>query len=428
MAALARVGLRNLAGRKARESTVVGKKSRAKRERRAGTTTTARPPTPHGYLSRLSAFPPYENADHFWEDLSERHGSAARALRSTLRSDPDARWDRKNESRQFSLDVSLGFSGALYRAQLTWLRGFLAQRSPDTVLDLGCENGLVTCYAALAAPQAEVVGVDLSQAAIERAEELRDHLRIRNVRFCVGDFATVDLPGADCVLWSRALAHPIEHDAGTAFLLEEVAPVSAEEPVAEAVAPLGRLVKPAGEIALMERLPHAEAALVLAQALAFTGLTVNWPDSTFLQAHELGAPQRLPVLAVRRGSARPNPVEVLKLFASGEDRLERGVVREESAAELLYVTSAREASLILGAQIIYFEGSIERAEVLEGQRESFLWRTTSRGARSLKTVPPSEIDVLIAELRHLENELSDVADVCFYEHPDGRPIASGYEP
>ncbi|HKY31133.1 MAG TPA: class I SAM-dependent methyltransferase [Candidatus Polarisedimenticolia bacterium] len=61
-------------------------------------------------------------------------------------------------------------------------------------LDIGCGNGYTVRWAAAAAPRGLAVGVDLSEAMIERASALSEG--IPNVRFAAGDFLTVTPPGA----------------------------------------------------------------------------------------------------------------------------------------------------------------------------------------------------------------------------------------
>jgi len=57
----------------------------------------------------------------------------------------------------------------------------------DEVLDIGCGTGLTTREAARAAAPGRVVGVDVSERALERARQMTAAARLGNVRYELGD-------------------------------------------------------------------------------------------------------------------------------------------------------------------------------------------------------------------------------------------------
>ena len=76
----------------------------------------------------------------------------------------------KNANRELSLAAAEEWSGPLYAAQIPWLQGVLAGLTPEVVIDVGCEQGLLTRVIAEALPEAEVRGVDRCAQAIAIAE------------------------------------------------------------------------------------------------------------------------------------------------------------------------------------------------------------------------------------------------------------------
>jgi SAM-dependent methyltransferase len=54
---------------------------------------------------------------------------------------------------------------------------------PSDVLDLGCDNGVLTCLYATLWPKAKIVGVERSAAGVAAARELAKRLGLRNVSF-----------------------------------------------------------------------------------------------------------------------------------------------------------------------------------------------------------------------------------------------------
>ena len=55
------------------------------------------------------------------------------------------------------------------------------------ILDIGCGNGIITCYIAALLPHAHVTGMDLSPVVLQRAAELKERLGIKNLTLCEAD-------------------------------------------------------------------------------------------------------------------------------------------------------------------------------------------------------------------------------------------------
>ena len=96
----------------------------------------------------------------------------------------------KNQNLQFSLLVTAFERAELHAKAFSLLEGISDPVS--TILDVGCENGFLTCLLALRWPSARVIGMDLSTLAVDRARELASSLKLKNVTFLVG--AAEDIP------------------------------------------------------------------------------------------------------------------------------------------------------------------------------------------------------------------------------------------
>ena len=111
------------------------------------------------------------------------------------------------------------------------LRGALRIRAHEHVLDIGCGSGLTSREAALMASAGRVLGVDISEAAVERARLAARAQGLGNVAFEVGDAQVHRFPrGGFDLAMSRF---------GTMFFED---PVAAFANVGEALVPGGRLV------------------------------------------------------------------------------------------------------------------------------------------------------------------------------------------
>ena len=78
------------------------------------------------------------------------------------------------------------------------------------VLDIGCENGLITCFAAISNPNAEFVGIDTNHAAINIAKQLAQSLELKNIQFIEKSLENVS-ECYDTVFVNRVLMENFAH-------------------------------------------------------------------------------------------------------------------------------------------------------------------------------------------------------------------------
>lgn len=93
----------------------------------------------------------------------------------------------KNATFELSLDVASQFTG---RQLATYLSLFQMANEPpaaSTVVDIGCDNGITTCFYAQRFPNARVIGIDRCAEGIECAKALAAKLAIPNITFIEGD-------------------------------------------------------------------------------------------------------------------------------------------------------------------------------------------------------------------------------------------------
>jgi SAM-dependent methyltransferase len=78
-----------------------------------------------------------------------------------------------------------------------------------SLVDFGCGAGSLTCgFASLVAP-GDVLGIDMSEVAINRARALADQASLANVRFSVANITELDLPpeSFDAAYFSNVLRY-----------------------------------------------------------------------------------------------------------------------------------------------------------------------------------------------------------------------------
>ena len=97
------------------------------------------------------------------------------------RTDNEGRGDiysAKNRNMALSIEFAR-WSADLYRQYLEWFVSH-APHSPRAILDIGCDNGVVTCFYAWKYPEATVVGMDINASGIRCARELAKEIGVSN--------------------------------------------------------------------------------------------------------------------------------------------------------------------------------------------------------------------------------------------------------
>lgn len=125
------------------------------------------------------------------------------------------------------------------RSWAAWARALGHLLPPLDVADIGCGEGYLTCEAARWARS--VVGIDRSDAVLERAKALAERRQLTNVQWKKGDLMRLPLRDAsvDVALISQALHHASDP----------------ERAVAEAV----RILRPGGSLLIQDLREHEQA-------------------------------------------------------------------------------------------------------------------------------------------------------------------------
>lgn len=184
--------------------------------------------------------------------------------------------DYLNQSLQMSLLAASFYDRVFFRRAMEALLRY-EQFFAGDILDMGCGNGILTCFLARIHPDASVTGLDLSQAAVSVARELAGRMQADNVRF-----ACSQAPGQkkyekndyhDTVFSCRTVHENVKWKP----LIEEKkeAPLSIEEQAKRYegyVKELSALVKPQGYLVSIERCEEDDVCAGLVRALAGAGL------------------------------------------------------------------------------------------------------------------------------------------------------------
>ena len=76
------------------------------------------------------------------------------------------------------------------------------------IIDLGCSHGLFTNLLGFSSEKREVLGLEINQDRIKYA-----NIGIKNTKFITGDITKVDIPQADCIIFTHVLHHLTTYEA-----------------------------------------------------------------------------------------------------------------------------------------------------------------------------------------------------------------------
>ncbi len=277
-------------------------------------------------------------------------------------------YELKNRSLDGSVYVSAAFDGGVFRhiGNLVIDHGALLG---DTVLDLCCDCGIVTCFMAKQFPEKRFTGIDINESAVNNAGELAQRLGVTNAEFICADVFALPLDGAyDTVTSFRSLLDACEMETqGLNFVgnreEREASYQHAFSRFAEAVA---KHLKEDGNFISVERYTAEYGWLGWMQALSAVGIGMNTPLCSTMQAMDISGTKEYSVTFAGKqydGSASDTFNAVLsKNFKSG----------------MGYDGGMAEFALYFDS-----EGEIEFTDVIKGRRtiHQYAFATSKSGKR-----------------------------------------------
>lgn len=340
------------------------------------------------YLANLGYRKPPRDPDRRIHQILARNvrlaPDLARALeqRSRGKDSPDF-YKLKNQDLSIGIDLATTFNGELYRALMVW---YVQEKLPDPrrVIDVGCDNGILTCFYAACHPDAEVVGLDICPESIACATELAKILDIPNVSFMqcsagqIGDAfkaESIDQVIATCV-YENLVDVPDVHVSGSFYYHHrgQKPPVPAK--TADLLRKARSLLVPADGVLLsVERFHCPYGLLSWARALSHSRLGIDWQRSFLLSAgaSEDGS-NRFPLLMARRADkpseVEPDVAESFWAYPDLEAIPDETFARSPALAHLLF-DSIQGKTLVAGFHVDY------REDRGGGRARVELWQTSS---------------------------------------------------
>jgi len=336
--------------------------------------------------------------EKFWQRLEMRFGKLATDMAKIIdrRANGSADsefWRLKNQDLDLSLWLSGQFMGDFYRTYLPWLSTAMASGQIRRILDVGCDNGVLTCSYAASFPDAQVLGIDQSHESIGCANELAGRLRQSNVEFrelSALELSTLLVGETFDLITATMTYHSVFEipDMPTGCSLFQLKLPDAEKWRA-ALMQIPPLLGTDGRFISIERLTSSPGILWWAGTLKDAGLQIDWQSSDLLRYSSRGEGEmRLPAFVCNRHErcgaslvsdvlafqARPELVELARTPFEGD------------IAEALFV-AFRDRDLVWGLEIGHTEQAIERFEVWDARTVILAYTYSNLGSRRLVIGP-----------------------------------------
>ncbi|MGN0534298.1 MAG: methyltransferase domain-containing protein [Eubacterium sp.] len=226
-------------------------------------------------------------------------------------------YELKNQSLSGSLVISAAFDLGIFKRI-----GNLIVDNKDyfngTVLDVGCDCGIVTCFMAKQYPQCKIVGVDVNAAAIENARALAQRLELNNVEFVCGDIYEAGECDYSVVTSFRCLLDITEKETKPLAFFGERA--EREKQYCNAFAnyakALADCLKDGGLLLSVERYTAEYGWLGWLSALSANGVNADCSKCKIVGAADVSSRKEYSLSVLTKSPAEKTPLEVFDFVMS----------------------------------------------------------------------------------------------------------------
>lgn len=319
-------------------------------------------------------------------------------------------YNTKNKTLRLSLDVA-NYSYDLYKNYLNWFINY-KKEAPKRILDLGCDNGLVTCFIAKLFPDSEVIGIDKLEKGLACAKELAQKLELTNVTFLKMDISDIqnhfpknsfDLITALAVFHEAMKGSPEEpRPWSTSELLKMPFPDYDTEGLLNLIH--GLLKDETGEFITVDRLPGMGSITIWTRLLEDAGLHVHFNESQFIHFHELGTPQHMPIIASSKKKSDTHLLEGIYGLYKKDDEQDSDTEANDALAEIAFYELENKA-FVLGTQINFIDGSGKmRNELWTTDTHLIFYSMSNRGYRQLNFLPLENLPKAKVDLLDLKDQ------------------------
>lgn len=361
------------------------------------------------------------NIDHFWSNLYTNYDKGLvdelkdivkeRVLKRKAGNDL---YNYKNQDLKLSIDFS-SYCSDIYRKYFLWLM----QRKdlkPKRILDIGCDNGIISCFYGILYPEAEVIGIDIEERGIDCSKELAAKLNLHNVHFQRIPLEEIDShfekDSFDMISFIRGtfdIFHlPSPNDYWSLDEVKIESPSDVEKKLLSNIANL--LSKENGEFICCDSFVTVSQFLWIANALKEAALYIDSNASTKVSYVELGNSRQINILSARKENTSSDfNNDMINLFIKDQViDINKKKIYDDVAAEILF-NKIEDKILISGLQVNYRDKSgTQRIELWQAKNLLFRYRTSNLGFRELHIYDNNQLEEAKEDIKTLSETANNL--------------------
>ena len=318
----------------------------------------------------------------------------------------------KNKDLETTMDFA-GYYYDLYRQFFAWFMDFKNSYDKNLdgkkILDLGCDNGITTCFIANLYPNSEIIGVDKCKKGIKCAEEIAQKLGVENVKFEAVDAKKVDKffkeEKFDLVLSNRSMLEITNLPKLKSFWsIDEVEnSIVVANSVLKFFKSVEKVMTNDAKLITFERLDGLEEILNFIKSMHASGLYADTDAMCKIQFNELNDVEQMPLIVFDKAERDEiGFYDAIEIYNKLPILNKQKDIEDEFAIELQF-KALGEKELVYGTQIDYKTGvGSERREVWKVGDKYVTYKYSNVGRRELVT-EGIEKDKAINEIRAMSN-------------------------
>jgi len=349
-------------------------------------------------------------SEQFWISLTKKFGKLADEFGDSIdarakgkKADPYA---LKNPTIEFANAVAAQFDAAKLRSMALWFirEGF--QLKDRSVLEVGCDNGILLCMFAQLYPETRFIGIDPCEPAIKIARERAKNLELTNIEFqtvSIETFVKDSEQSAFDLIFSVAVFHElladglinragtIMRDSKSAFSIEEVDKEFASQCIeVSELRILKDFLSDDGKFISVDRWGTQNELLKWIRLNEKVGLCCLLPSSNMIRYKDsLGKAEVLPLTVFTKELKAPLlacDVLSFQAYPGFINRTAYHLIEDMMVAEMVYGALIKEE--IYFQEAIYNDGSgTERLTMGVANGLGYVYTTASTGFRRLALIP-----------------------------------------
>lgn len=376
----------------------------------------------------------YKNILQFWSGLDEEYGlTRARQLESAYIKLEEGDEESFYTTIYEEFDVALAFASLridLYRNFVNWFIPFVEKHKSDaTIVDIGCGNAVLTCLTALALPETQIKGFDISSQGIKCATKLKHKLQLKNVEFFQADTNQIPEQIIDCdadIAISVAALDPDYKSSPSAQLknssISEKWTIAQSASVPQSIKQIGKLLNKSGALFVsFDKLITDSQKLDRISAIQKSGFGLDTEESTWLTYTDIQSELiTLPILVAKFDGPACNELMAVAFLlseSSHENKLDLTECQKLTAE--IGFTYINPKEFIKGARADYRDGTGSVwHEVWQAGPLVLILEHTNHGYRGLSVcTSPDTTAAIESHLKWIDSS-KPYADVVTLDKPD----------